>query len=255
MAVSPHPARQRPVLPGCRVYLCVTGEIPGWLEPYPDAALDGLPATTPGPDARLAASESVSLAFVAALQCLPPGPRAVLILRDVAGFRAAEVAALLEISECSVSGTLQRARATLAARLPGADRAPPPLPYSARERAIVGEFTRAVEQADIDAILALLTDDVRLAMPPLPQAYQGLPAIGRLLRRTAFRAGRRYRLLATHANRQPAFGCYLAGPGAPMLQAHGLLVLTLSGDRICVLTRFTDNALLPRFGLPRTLPS
>lgn len=231
----------------------MTGEIPGWLEPYPDVLLDGLPATTPGPDARLAASESVSLAFVAALQCLPPGPRAVLILRDVAGFRGAEVAALLEMSECSVSGTLQRARATLAARLPGADRAPPPPPYSARERAIVGEFTRAVGQADIDAILALLTDDVRLAMPPLPQAYQGLPAIGALLR-TAFRAGRRYRLLATHANRQPAFGCYLAGPGAPVLQAHGLLVLTLSGDRICVLTRFTDNALLPRFGLPRRLP-
>ena len=221
----------------------MTGEIPGWLEPYPDVLLDGQ-----------VADESVSLAFVAALQCLPPGPRAVLILCDVAGFPAAEVAALLEVAECSVSDTLRQARALLAARLPGADRAPPPPPYSAREHAIVGDFTRAVEQADIEAILALLTADVRLAMPPLPRAYQGLPTIGRLLRRTAFRAGHRYRLLATHANRQPAFGCYLAGPGAPVLHAHGLLVLTLSGDRICVLTRFTDNALLPRFGFPRTLP-
>ena len=231
----------------------MTSELPGWLEPYPDLLLDGLPTTAPGPDARLAASESVSLAFVAALQCLPPGLRAVLILRDVVGFPAAEVASLLELTECSVSDMLQQARITLAARLPGAGRAPAPPPYSARERMIVGEFTRAVEQADIGAILALLTDDVRLAIPPLPRAYQGLPAIGHLLRRTAFQAGRRYRLLATHANRQPAFGCYLADPGGPVLHGHGLLVLTLSGDRICALTRFTDNGLLPRFGFPQTL--
>jgi RNA polymerase sigma-70 factor, ECF subfamily len=220
----------------------VTGEIPGWLEPYPDVLLDGL-----------VTDESVSLAFVAALQCLPPGQRAVLILCDVVGFPAAEVAGVLEMSECWVGDTLRRARAMLAARLPGADRAPAPPPYSAGERAVVAEFTRAVEQADIDAILALLTDDVRLAMPPLPRAYQGLPAIGQLLRRTAFQAGRRYRLLATHANRQPAFGCYLADPGVPVLHAHGLLVLTLSGDQICALTRFTDNGLLPRFGFPPTL--
>jgi RNA polymerase sigma-70 factor (TIGR02960 family) len=230
----------------------MTAEVPGWLEPYPDVLLDGLPAA-PGPDARYGTSESVSLAFVAALQCLPPRQRAVLILRDVLGFPAAEVAGLLEVAEGWVSGTLRQARATLAARLPGAGREPAPPPRSARERKIASQFAGAFERADVPAILALLTDDVCLAMPPLPLAYQGLAATGQALSSQAFRAGRRYRLLATHANRQPAFGCYLADPRTPVLHAHGLLVLTLSGDRICALTRFTDNALLPRFGFPRLI--
>ena len=217
--------------------------MPGWLEPYPDVLLDGLPDQ---------ASETVSLAFVAALQCLPPRQRAALILHDVAGFPAAEVAGLLGLAEPTVGGLLGQARAALAARLPGPGRAPAPPPRSARERKIVAEFTRAFERADAGAVLALLTDDVALTMPPLPRSGHGRAAAGHILG-GAFQAGRRYRLLPTHANRQPAFGCYLAGPRAPVLHAHGLLVLTLSGDRICALTRFTDNALLGRFGLPRTL--
>jgi RNA polymerase sigma-70 factor, ECF subfamily len=230
-------------LPVRRVYLGVSAEVPGYLEPYPDALLDDLPEQ---------ASETVSLAFVAALQCLPPRQRAALILHDVAGFTAAEVAGLLGTAEHAVRGLLDRARGTLAARLPGPDRAPAPPPRSARERKIVAEFTRAFERADIRAVLALLTDDVALTMPPLPQSGHGRAAAGHVLG-GAFRAGRRYRLLSTHANRQPAFGCYLAGPRTPVLHADGLLVLTLSGDRICTLTRFTDNALLARFGFPLTL--
>lgn len=220
----------------------MTAELPGWLEPYPDMLLDGLPDSQP-----------VSLAFVAALQCLPPHQRAVLILRDVLGFPATEVAGLLDTTEPAVCVALQQARAALGTRLP-AGREPAPAPHSARERALVGQFTLVFERGDVAGVLALLTDDVRLAAPPLPVAYQGLAAAGRALSRIAFRDGRRYRLLPTHANRQPAFGCYLIDPRTPVLHAHGLLVLTLSGDRICALTRFTDNALLPRFGFPRILP-
>jgi RNA polymerase sigma-70 factor (ECF subfamily) len=224
----------------------MTAEVPGWLEPYPDALLDS------GPDARFPGGESVSLAFVAALQYLPPHQRAALILCDVLGFPVTEAAGILDSAGPAVAGALRQARAALAARL--LDREPAPPPHSACEQRIAGEFSRAVERADIDAILALLTRDVRLVMPPRPVGYQGLAATRHLLSSIAFRGGRRYRLLPTRANRQPAFGCYLTDPRTPVPRAHGLLVLTLSGDRICALTRFTDNALLPRFGLPPTVP-
>ena len=232
----------------------MTAELPSWLEPCPDVLLDGLPDCAPGPEARYGTTESVSLAFLAALQCLPPRQRAVLILRDVLGFPAAEVAGMLGSTEQSVAVALSLARATLAGRLPGADREPAPRPRSARERKLAGQFARAFQRADVPAILALLTDDVRLTMPPRPLACQGRAATGHFLSRVVFRDGRRYRLLPTHANRQPAFGCYLADPRTPVLHAHGLLVLTLSGDRISALTEFTDHAVLTSFGFPRSLP-
>ena len=227
---------------------------PSWLEPYPDVLLDALPAIAPGPEARYEARESVSLAFLAALQRLPPRQRAVLVLRDVLGFRAAEVAGMLDVTEHSVTNALKRARATLAAaQLPGPGRDQAPLPHSARERKLVADFTVAFENGDVAAILALLTEDVWLTMPPLPLEYQGLVATGHFLSTVALRDGRRFRLVPTRANGQPAFGCYLIDPGTPIAHAHGLLVLTLAGDRISALTRFMDNALLPPFGLPRTL--
>jgi RNA polymerase sigma-70 factor (TIGR02960 family) len=226
---------------------------PSWLEPYPDILLDELPDTAPGPEARYEARESVSLAFLAALQHLPPRQRAVLLLRDVLGFRAAEVASILETTEDSVTNALKRARAALAGRLPGPGRDQAPLPHSARERKLVEDFTVAFENGDVPAVLALLTEDVWLTMPPLPLEYQGLAATGHFLSTVAMRGGRRFRLVPTRANGQPAFGCYLIDPGTPIAHAHGLLVLTLSGDRISALTRFIDNALLPPFGLPRTL--
>jgi RNA polymerase sigma-70 factor (TIGR02960 family) len=226
---------------------------PSWLEPYPDALLDDLPDASPGPEARYETRESVSLAFLAALQCLPPRQRVVLVLRDVLGFRAAEVAGMVDGTENSVTNALRRARAALAARLPSAGRDQAPLPHSPRERKIVGDFSLAFERGDVDAILALLTDDVWLTMPPLPLEYQGLAATGHFLTTIALRDGRRYRLVPTHANGQPAFGCYLLDPRSPIAHAHGLIVLTLSGDRIAALTRFIDNSLLPHFGMPRTL--
>lgn len=219
---------------------------PSWLEPYPDALLDQVADRAPGPEARYELRESVSLAFLAALQQLPPRQRVVLVLRDVLGFRAAEVADLLDTTENAVTSALARARATL----PATGRA---LPDSPAARRVVADFTRAFEAGDVDAIVATLTADARLTMPPEPLEYQGHQAIHHFLTTVAMRDGRRYALVPTRANGQPAFGCYQSDPRTPIMHAHGLLVLTLSGDRIAAVTRFHDNSLLPAFGLPRSL--
>jgi RNA polymerase sigma-70 factor (TIGR02960 family) len=223
---------------------------PTWLEPYPDALLDGLADAAPGPDARYERKESVSLAFIAAMQSLPPRQRAVLVLRDVLGFRAGEVADILGSSEDSVTSALKRARAALAGQLPAGVAA---LPDSRRERELAASFAEAFERGDVDAIVALLTDDAWLRMPPLPLEYQGREATAAFLKTIAFRGTRRYRLIPTRANGQPAYGCYLYDAHTPIARAHGLLVITVAGERISTLTRFLDNSVLAYFGLPRTL--
>ena len=227
---------------------------PLWLEPYPDVLLEGVADTAAGPDARYETRESVGLAFVAALQQLPPRQRAALVLRDVLGFHTDEVAAMLESSEASVKSALQRARATLDARLPSGEREQAPLPSSARERELVGRFTEAVERGDYDAMVLLLTDDAWVTMPPEPYEYQGREAITRFLYDRAARRGANLRLVATRANGQPAFGCYVPDAQAAVQHAYGLMVLTLEGDRISAITWFRERSLLPHFGLPRTLP-
>jgi RNA polymerase sigma-70 factor (ECF subfamily) len=225
-----------------------------WLEPYPDALLEGLPDQALGPEARYAAHEAISLAFVTALQLLPPRQRAVLILRDVLGFRTREVADILDSTEGSVKSALRHARATLRRTLP--DRreqyAPPP-PHSQIEEAIVERLSRAYETGDVDAIIALLTDDASLSIPQTAHDYQGRELCGRFLKALAFRDHPTYRLVATRANGQPAFGIYLREPHAPLYHSNGLLVLTLAGDRISAMTRF-GSSVLAHFGLPRTLP-
>jgi RNA polymerase sigma-70 factor (TIGR02960 family) len=225
-----------------------------WLEPYPDALLEGVADVAPGPDARYEAKESIALAFVTGLQHLPPRQRAVLVLRDVLGFSAAEVGEMLDSSEASVNSGLQRARASLDARLPvSRDRAP--LPSSTRERELLGRFVEAFENSDGEGLVALLTDDALLTMPPQPLEYQGHRAIADFLTdRFATHAGRRVWLVPTRANAQPAFGHYIEDAHAPIGRFFGVLVLTLDGDRITGLTRFGDSAILPHFGLPRTLP-
>jgi RNA polymerase sigma-70 factor (ECF subfamily) len=221
-----------------------------WLEPCPDDLLAGLPDAEPGPEARYEAREAISLAFITAVQRLPPRQRAVLILRDVLGFAASEAAGVLGTTEESVTSALKRARATLR-RDDAASPAPPPpvAPESAAEKQLVERLTRAYEAGDVDGIIALFTDDAWLTMPPAPLEYQGRDAIARFLTQIAFRDGRTYRLVPTRANSQLAFGAYLREPGSP--QANSLLVLTLSGDRIQAMTRFTSSV-LPRFGLPPT---
>jgi RNA polymerase sigma-70 factor (TIGR02960 family) len=227
---------------------------PLWLEPYPDAMLDGVPSVASGPEARYETKEAVALAFVTGLQHLPPRQRAVLVLRDVLGYQASEVAEMLDSSEASVNSALQRARATLDARLP-ANRERAPLPRSARERDLLARFAEAFENGDIDGVVALLTDDALLTMPPQPLEYEGHEAIAAFLDdRFATHDGRRVVLVPTRANSQPAFGHYIEDPHAPVIRYFGVLVLTLEGDHIAGITRFGDSAILPRFGLPRTLP-
>jgi RNA polymerase sigma-70 factor (ECF subfamily) len=226
---------------------------PSWLEPYPDVLLDEIADRVPGPEARYEVRESVSLAFLAALQRLPPRQRAVLVLRDVLGFRAAETADILDTTENAVTSALKRARGVLDHGLPGPGPEGAPLPDSPRERRIVDGFVHAFEAGDVDAIVALLTDDAWLTMPPLPLEYQGPEAIRNFLATVAMRDGLLHVLIATRANGQPAFGYYLRDPRTPILHAHGVLVLTLAGDRITALTRFHDNSLLKIFGLPRSL--
>ena len=226
---------------------------PLWLEPYPDTLLDELPDAAAGPEGRYETKEAVGLAFVSGLQKLPPRQRAVLVLRDVLGFRAAEVAAMLETSEASANSALQRARATLDRLMPP-ERTRAPLPRSTAERRLVAKFAEAFEADDVDAVIALLTDDAWVTMPPEPWEYQGAEAIGRFLRdRVGARAGRGVRLVPTRANGQPAFGHYMEDAHAPIGRSMGVFVLTLEGDRIAAITRFEASGVLGLFGLPRTI--
>ena len=228
------------------------GEAP-WLEPFPDSLLEDAISVPLGPEARYEQTESISLAFVTALALLPPRQLAVLILRDVLGFHAGEVAEMLDSSVESVNSALKRARASLERRLiPAGDREPPPTSGSAAEEAIVARFVSAYESADLDALVALLTDDVFTSMPPIPFEYEGRDVVARFCA-GIFGAGRRFDLVPTRANGQPAFGAYLRAPSG-IRRGTGLIVLALAGDRICAMTRF-EGSVLPWFGLPQSLPS
>jgi RNA polymerase sigma-70 factor (TIGR02960 family) len=228
---------------------------PIWLEPYPDVLLEGIPDDAPGPAARYEARESVELAFIVALQHLPPRQRAALVLRDVLGFHTAEIAEMLDTGEASVKGALQRARTSVGERLPAADRERAPRPNSAAERRLVGRFADAAQSGDVDAMVALLTDDARLTMPPLPLEYQGQDAIAAFLRHREQLRGIPLRVVHTRGNTQPAFGCYLPDAHAAIARAYALFVLTIEGDAVAAITWFADTGLFRHFGLPRTLPS
>ena len=223
-----------------------------WLEPYPDALLDGVVDAPPGPEARYERTESMSLAFVTALQVLPARQRAVLVLREVLGYRAGEVAALLDTTVDAVDSALKRARATLRRRLPTGDRAPGPVPGSPAEQALVAEIVRAYDSGHVDALVTLLTADASMTMPPIPLEYVGRDAVAAFLVSVS-RPGRRYDLVPTRANGHLAFGTYLRAPGGGTRHGTGLDVVVLGGDRIHAMTHF-DSSVLPSFGLPRALP-
>jgi RNA polymerase sigma-70 factor (TIGR02960 family) len=224
------------------------------LEPYPDVLLDELPDRVPGPAARYEARESIELAFIVALQRLPPRQRVALVLRDVLGFHTGEVAEMLDTGEAAVKGALQRARAAVPARMPAADRDRAPRPDSARERRLVGRFADAVQAGDIDGIVTMLTDDGLLTMPPQPLEFQGHDAIGAFLRHREDLRGASLRVVPTRANTQPAFGCYLPDAEAAIARPYGLIVLTLEGDAIGAITWFSDTAVFRFFGLPASVP-
>lgn len=205
-----------------------------------------------GPEARYESREAISLAFVTALQLLSPQQRAVVVLRDVLDFPARDVAAMPDTTEQAVSSALKRARAALdKERASGGTPSPPA--NSLAEQELMDRLVRAFEDGDVDGVVTLMTEDVWLRMPPLPLEYQGRELAGLFFSTVAFRDGRRYRLVPTRANGQPAFGAYVREPASGLARIFGLLVITVDGDRIGAITRF-ESAVVPRFGLPRTLP-
>ena len=229
------------------------GEVP-WLDPFPDSLLDERATDAPlGPEVRYMQTESISLAFVAALQVLPRRQLAVLILSDILGFEASEVASIIDSTVDSVNSALKRARANLQQRMQTrADRPRPPAMGSPAEEAIVAKFVRAYESADLDALVALFTDDVFMSMPPVPLEYEGRDPVARFCA-LLFRGGLRFSLVPTRANGQPAFGVYAhSASGVP--QGAFIIAASLSGERICALTCF-EQSTLPWLGLPLSLPT
>jgi RNA polymerase sigma-70 factor (TIGR02960 family) len=222
-----------------------------WLQPYPDA-LEGLPDQAPGPEARYESREAISLAFVTAVQLLPPNQRAVLLLRDVLGYRASETAELLGLTEDAVTSALKRARATMeAARSPNSATPPPPR-GGLEERALLDRFVAAFTEHDVDALVALMTDDAWVRMPPLPFEYRGTAAVHRFFTAIDSHWRRIDRMVPVRANGQPAWGEYVRDPVTGGLHVTGVVVAGLAGDRICEITHF-ETTLAPYFGLPRTL--
>jgi RNA polymerase sigma-70 factor (ECF subfamily) len=224
-----------------------------WLEPYPDAALEGVPDVAPGPEARYEMREAVQLAFVAAIQHLPPRQRAVLLLRDVLGWSAVETARLLDGSAPSVNSALQRARATLRQRFPDGPPGAAPVPDEGQRR-LLERYVRTWEAADLDALVALLREDAVLSMPPWREWYAGRGAIGAFLAWAwAQHRPQDDRFVPTAANRQPAFAVYRREAGRPGWRAHGIHVLTIGDGSIAALTSFREPRFHARFGLPAEL--
>jgi len=223
-----------------------------WLEPYPDSLLAGAFDAPLGPEARYEQTEAISLTFVTALQALPPRQLAVLILRDVLGYHADEVGDMLDSTVDSVNSALKRARASLQHLMPPTGTGQPPVPGSPTERALVERFVASYESGDVEALVALLTDDVLISMPPVPLEFQGRDIVAQFFA-SIFAEGRHaYDLVpATRANGQLAFGAFLR-TSTDIRQGTSLLVLTLAGDRISAITGF-DKEVLPLFGLPQSL--
>jgi RNA polymerase sigma-70 factor (TIGR02960 family) len=220
-----------------------------WLEPYPDVLLDELADAAPTPEAIYDAREAISLGFVSALQLLPPRQRAALVLSDVLGYRAREMATMLDSTEQSVTSLLKRARGTLQKHWE------PETEYERRadvEPAVVAHLITALERGDTDGVVTLLTDDVWLRMPPLPMEYQGRDLARRFFATVAFRPGRQFRAFPTAANRQPALAIYESDRHSEALRANGLFVLSFAGDQICAITRF-DATSVTRCGFPRIM--
>jgi RNA polymerase sigma-70 factor (ECF subfamily) len=227
-----------------------------WLEPYPDSNLEGIADEAPNPEARYSSREAVQLAFVAAIQALPPRQRAALLLCDVLGWAAAEAATLLGGSTASINSALQRARDTLARRYPDGRPPVPPRP-SAAQQELLDRYLRAWERSDLEGFVALLKEDATYTMPPTPQWYAGRQAIFTFFE-WAWKAYEGFRLIPTGANRQPAFAAYSRAKADAPWTAHSIHVLTLERDAISTLTLFykpTGPRLLDAFGLPLALPA
>jgi RNA polymerase sigma-70 factor, ECF subfamily len=227
-----------------------------WLEPYPDSNLEGIADEAPNPEARYTSREAVQLAFVAAIQELPPRQRAALLLCDVLGWAAAEAATLLGGSIASINSALQRARDTLAKRYPDGRPLEPSRPSATQQR-LLDRYLRAWERLDLDDFVALLKEDATYTMPPTPQWYAGRRAILTFFE-WAWKAYDGFRMVPTGANSQPAFAAYSRSTAGAPWAAHSIHVLSLEREAISALTLFykpTSPGLLDAFGLPLTLPA
>ena len=224
-----------------------------WLQPYPDRLLDEVAPGDAEPDAQVVAKETIELAFLVAIQLLPPRQRAVLILRDVLGWSAREAASLLDTSVPGANSALQRARATLKRHLPPRrlDWAPSSTPTQ-EERAVLQRYIDATEQADPAALAELLAEDARSSMPPVPAWLQGREAIMTGIVQGLAPEFGQWRLVPTWANRQPAAACYLRRPGESGFRAFSIDVLRVEDGEVVELTAFPAD-LFPAFGLPTTL--
>ncbi|NUU19169.1 sigma-70 family RNA polymerase sigma factor [Cellulomonas humilata] len=239
-AIAQRGRRALPVDLGPSSDQAVVGDAPqtevAWLGPYPDA--------------RYEQRESVELAFVAALQHLPGNQRAALLLFEVLGFSAAEIAMWMDTTVASVNSALQRARATVAEKVPARDHQPA---ADARVREVVAAYSSALERGDVDLLLSLVTEDVTWSMPPLPHWYRGRPAVGDFATTVAFTCGS-WRHVPTSANGQPAVASYLRAPGEDVHRAWSIDVLTFRGDQVAELTAFIGPEHFEAWGLPVTLP-
>jgi RNA polymerase sigma-70 factor, ECF subfamily len=229
-------------------------EVP-WLQPFPDALLaggTGAPADPEDPAVIVASREGMRLALIAALQYLPARQRAVLILRDVLGWRAAEVAELLGVSTVAVNSVLQRARARLEEVAPAADEMREPTDPD--DRALLGRYAAAFENADIAALTRLLHDDAEIEMPPIPTWFAGREQVVAFLAARVLRRPGDFRMFPTAANGQPAVACYLRDHDG-VHRAHAIAVLTVAGSSISRIVSFNDPALLTVFGMPQVAPA
>jgi RNA polymerase sigma-70 factor (ECF subfamily) len=225
-----------------------------WLEPYPDAALEDVADSAPGPHARYELHEATQLAFVAAIQYLPPRQRATLLLRDVLGWSAAETAETLAASVASVNSALQRARETLRKNLPEGDLTKAAHVEDEHERRLLDRYVKAWESSDLDAFVALLREDAIFSMPPRPEWYRGRAAIRTLLTWAWNENGyREFRLVGLRANHQPAFAIYSRDEEGSSWHAHAIHVLTLRDAEIGVLSHFMDETLFTTFGIAAIL--
>ena len=227
-------------------------EVP-WLQPIPDALVAAQASRAPetaDPASVVASRESMRLALIAALQYLPARQRAVLILRDVLGWRAAEVADLLGTSTAAANSVLQRARARLEQAAPAADEMREPADPG--DRALLGRYAAAFENADITALMRLLRDEAVLEMPPQPTWFSGRERIGAFLQSRVLREPGEFRMIPTSANGQPAFAAYLRDHDG-VHRAHAVQVLTLTGSRVARIVSFNDAGLVTTFGLPQAL--
>jgi RNA polymerase sigma-70 factor (ECF subfamily) len=230
-----------------------TADLP-WLQPYPDRLLEPVAPGDAEPDAVLVEKETIELAFMVAIQQLPPRQRAVLIARDVLGWSAKETAALLDATVGAVNAALQRARSTLKRHLPA-----PRLEWSPgfdpteEERSLLQRYVDAHDRADASALVELLREDARLTMPPTPTWYDGRAAIVTFHEQLFSPGGYRWRFVLTSANRQPAVAFYAQGPGESEYRASVIDVLRIEGGRIARIDAFVLPELFAAFGLPPTM--